>query len=336
MDQPSEQSRAGLYSLMDGYLTTQLLCVAAELGVAEALADRPRDAAALADELSVDAGALRRVLRGLAASGVLIEHGDGRFGLAELGELLRDGPGSLRGPVLARRLYYRAAERLLDTVRDGRTAFEAAFGMPFFDYLAARPAEGAAFQASMAGRSVHESAAVVAAYDFGRFRRLVDVGGGQGILLSAVLSATPGLSGVLFDRPDVVATARLPAGCATVGGDFFDEVPAGGDAYLLSRVIHNWDDADAVRILARCRAAMPDGAVLLLVEAVQPERAADQPGAVRMDLNMLLLLTGRERTAAEYAALLSAAGLTLHRVIPTAAPDGVHVLEAVPSPTGDR
>ena len=265
------------------------------------------------------------MLRGLAAEQLLDELPGGRFGLTPAGALLVDGaPGSMRGAVLARgRLYYGALTGLLDAVRTGSTSsFELVHGESFFDHLAARPADSAAFQASMTTRSTREAAAVVAAYDFGRFRRLVDVGGGSGVLLAAILAAVPDLDGILFDRPEVAQTSTLSA----TGGDFFTEVPAGADAYLLSRVIHDWDDADAVRILRTCRRAMPVGAALLLVEAVLPERAVDDPAAIRMDLHMLALLRGRERTEAEYAALLDVAGFALTRVVPTGA--GVHVLEA--------
>jgi hypothetical protein len=310
--------------LADGYLSTQLLYVAAALGLADLLVDGARSADELATKVGARPDPLRRVLRGLAADLVLDELPDDRFALTPVGALLVDGaPGSLRGAVLARgRLYYAAFGGLLDAVRDGTTPFERVYGEPFFEHLAAHPAETAAFRASMADRSAREAAAVVAAYDFGRFRRLVDVGGGPGVLLRAVLAAAPGLDGLLFDRPEVVEGSTLPA----AGGDFFTAVPGGADAYLLSRVIHDWDDADAVAVLRTCRQAMSMDATLLLVEAVLPVRAVDEPAAVRMDLHMLALLRGRERTAAEFAALLADAGLVLARVVPTGA--GVHVLEA--------
>lgn len=313
-----------LARLADGYLSTQLLFVATALKVPDVLAAGPRSADDIAAELGVAAGPLRRVLRGLAADAVLDDLPGDRFALTPVGSLLLDGvPGSMRGAVLIRgRLYYDALGRLLDGVCGGATPFELVYGEPFFEHLAARPAANAAFRASMADRSAREAAAVVAAYDFGRFRRLIDVGGGPGILLRAVLHAAPGIAGVLFDRPEVIAHSSLPA----VGGDFFADVPGGADAYLLSRVIHDWDDTDAVTVLGTCRRAMSPGATLLLVEAVLPRSAADDPAAVRMDLHMLALLHGRERTEAEYAALLAEAGLTLVRTVPTTA--GVHVLEA--------
>jgi hypothetical protein len=326
---PKVQER--LAELQDGYLTTQLLYVAARLGVADAVAGGPRGAEDLAVELGADAEALRRVLRGLAAIGVLAET-DGGFGLTAVGLRLRGGiEGSLRTQVLARGgIYFRALDHLLEGVRTGRTAFDLAYGTTFFEYLAARPAERAEFHSSMTERSVYEAKAVVAAFDFGRFTRLVDIGGGHGVLLSAVLAATPGLTGVLFDRPAVVESASVPEGCEIVGGDFFAEVPAGADAYLLSRVIHNWEDADAVRILRNCRKAMGVGATLLLVEAVVPERAADHPAAIRADITMLAMVSGRERTRAEYAALFGEAGLRLEEAIPTGSHAGVWVVTARP------
>jgi hypothetical protein len=321
---------AGLLArLADGYLTTQLLRVAAELGVADVLDGGPASTTEIATAVGAEPGPLHRVLRGLAAEQVLDELPDGRFALTPAGALLAaDVPGSMRGAVLVRgRLYYGALAGLLDAVRDGGTPFDLVHGEPFFARLAAHPAEYALFQASMSGRANGEAAAVVDTYDFGRFRRVVDVGGGSGILLRAILDAHPGLDGLLFDRPEVVRTATLPA----EAGDFFAAVPEGADAYLLSRVLHDWDDAEALRILGTCRRAMPDGATLVLVEAVLPRRAADDPRAVRMDLHMLTLLHGRERTEAEFAQLLGAAGFRLVRTLPTAA--GVHVLEAAPDQT---
>jgi hypothetical protein len=315
-----------LSRLADGYLATQLLYVAVELRLPEALAEGPRHVDELAVEVGADRCVLRRVLRGLAADGVLDERPDGRFALTAVGELLDAGhPSSMRGAVRARGgLYYTALAGLLAATREGGTPFELAHGRPFFSHLAAHPDQGAAFQASMAARSRREASAVVAAYDFSRFATLVDVGGGPGLLLAAVLGANPGLAGTLFDRPEVVAGAALPH----VGGDFFARVPPGADAYLLSRVIHDWDDAEAVAILRTCRSAMADTATLLLVEALLPERAVDDTAAVRMDLHMLALLHGRERTRREYAGLLAAAGLRLTRVVATGA--GVHVIEACP------
>jgi hypothetical protein len=321
----SGDDRVRLARLTDGYLVTQLLHVAVALGVPDALAAGPRPIDDLAREVGAVPDMLWRVARGLAAEDVLEELADGRFALTAMGELLRAGtPGSLRGTVVARgEVYYGAIAGLLDTVRQGGTPFERVNGRPLFEHLAEDPDRLAAFSASMADRSTHEAAAVIAAYDVSRWASVVDVGGGTGALLRAVRDRAPGADLVLFDRPEVVAGSDLPA----VAGDFFEAVPADADAYVLSRVLHDWDDHDAVRILRRVRAAMRPDSVLILVEAILPERATEDPASVRMDLHMLVLLGGRERTMSEYDALLEAAGL--RRTGQGRTDAGVHVLEAV-------
>jgi hypothetical protein len=255
-----------------------------------------------------------------------------------VGEWLRgDVQGSLRGPAAVRsELYFRAAAGLWAAVTGGGTAFEREYGAAFFDHLDADPEAAAQFQGSMAGRAAYEAGAVVAAYDFGALATLVDVGGGPAIMLSAILRSAPRLRAVLVDRPGTLpaARARLEAdGVAgraeCLAGDFFAELPAGADGYLLARVLHDWDDDAAARILAVCKAAMGPGARLLVAEAILPERAADQPEAIRMDLHMLLLLGARERTEAEFRALLAGAGFEVAAVAPTGAPSGLSVLEAV-------
>lgn len=325
----TESAGERLAWLTDGYLTTQLLYVAAELRLADALADKLMTAAELAAAVGADAVVLQRILRGLAAELVFEESPDGRFELTPTGSLLRaDVQGSLRGFVLARgRLYYDALGGLLQAAKQGGVPFEHVHGSPFFDYLASRPEEMASFQGSMSARLSREARAVVQAYDFGKFRTLVDVGGGGGTLLEAIIDSAPGLEGTLFDQPAVVKGSDLPS----VAGDFFVSVPAGADAYLLSRVLHDWDDDRAVAILRTCHAAMPAHGTLQIVESVLPELAAQQPAAVRMDLHMLLLLHGRERTEAEYAALLDQAGLALTATIEADGTTGLHVLEARPA-----
>ena len=232
-------------------------------------------------------------------------------------------------------LYFRAAAGLLEAVRQGGVAFELVYGSGMFDYFSRHAEQERAFQESMAFRARQEASDVVTAYDFGRFRRLVDVGGGSGVLLTAILHAAPDLRGVLFDRPAVVDAARPAidlAGvgdrCETVGGDFFVSLPPGADAYLLSRVLHDWDDMAALDILGSCHRAMgPDGTVLV-VEAVLPERAEENPAAIRMDLHMLMLTTGRERTRAEFERLLEGAGFRPRRLVATASTVGLAVIEA--------
>jgi hypothetical protein len=326
---------------MDGFLTTQLLYVAAKLGVADVLAGGPRTGAEVAEAVGADPDLLTRVLRGLALEDVLAEVDGGRFALTEVGERLRsDVPGSIKGPIVVRgELYYQAAAGMLAAVRHGGTAFEQVYGDRFFEYLGRHPEQEAVFQGSMTGRSEQEAGDVVAAYDFGGLGRLVDVGGGYGILLGTILRTAPDLRAVLVDQPAVVEQARrrleadgVADRCQLVAGDFFASVPAEADAYLLSRVLHDWADDDACRLLAACRSAMPTGSRLLVVEALLPERAQDQPAVIRMDLHMLVLLGARERTEAQYRRLLAETGFQVERVVPTRSPAGLSVIEATPAP----
>jgi hypothetical protein len=333
---PSQQ----VVRLMYGYLSTQLLYVAAELGLADALADGPSTAETVAEAVRAQPDPMRRVLRGLAADGIVDEYPDGRFALTDVGACLRrDVPGSLHGGIIAHGdLHYRAAAGLLDAMRNGGVAFERVYGADLFEYLSRNPRQGASFQAAMAVRSRQEAIDVIAAYDFAGFEQVVDVGGGPGVLLEAILTSAPRTHGILVDQQAVVEQARrrledagLADRCTFVQGDFFTAIPAGGNAYILSRVIHDWDDEKAVRILANCRTAMGDSGSLLLVEALLPKRAREQPAVIRMDLMMLMHDTGRERNVAEYEQLLRAAGLQLARVVPTASQVGVCVIEATPA-----
>jgi len=328
---------ARLAALMDGYLTSQVLFVAARLGIAGVLAKAPQTAAAVAEAVGADPRSLHRVMRGLAMVDVLEEYQDGRFGLTALGAALRsDLPGSLHGAMLPRgEFYFQAAADLLGAVRDGNVAFERVFGMPVFDYLAQQPEASGAFQQSMSARSRREAVDIIDAYDFHCFNRIVDVGCGEGGLLAAILRAQPHLHGIGFDHPAVIERAtthdagtELAPRCTWQAGDFFVEIPPGGDVYLLSRVIHDWDDDAARRILRNCHRAMSDGATLLILDAVLPERAKNDPAAIRLDLTMLLLTRGRERTGAEFEQLLRGAGFEVVRVVPTASPFGLSIVEA--------
>lgn len=334
-DRTAEPWRLG--ELADGYLVTQLLYAAAELRLADALAAGCADGPAVAQAAGADPDAVTRILRGLCAAGVFAETDSGGFSLGPLGEYLRDGvPGSQRGPILARgALYYAAAGGLLGATRTGENAFEQTHGESFFTHLQRVPAHRQAFEASMAGRARHEADAVVAAYDMHGIGHLVDVGAGPGLMARAALRAVPSMTATLVDRPATLdraqaemADGNLTDRCTFTAADFFESVPGGGDAYLLSRVLHDWPDREAIRILRCCRAAMPAQARLLVVEAVMPERARDVPAAIRMDLMMMLLLNGRERTRDEFDRLLAASGFSLRRILPTGSPTGLAILEA--------
>jgi hypothetical protein len=335
MDQPPARQR--LAGLIGGYYLAQALFVVARLGIADRLADGPEHAGQLARVTRTHARSLHRLLRTLASCGIFAEDDAGRFRLTDLAGWLRgDVPGSLREEAIAvGETHYAAFGELLHSVRTGRPGFDRAFGMPWFDYLAANPEAARSFDAALAGLRSQATAALLDAYDFSEVTTLVDVGGGTGALLAAVLARHPSVRGTLFDLPHVVERAgeHLRAAgvadrCALVGGDFFASVPADGDAYLLRHVLHDWDDDKALRILASCRRAMDDSARLLLVESVI--EAGNEPSLGKsLDLVMLALTGGTERTEPEYRELLEASGFRLARVVPT--PAQVHLIEAVPA-----
>lgn len=307
--------------------------VAAKLGVADALAAGPLSTDELARRLGTDARATYRLLRMLASAGIFAEQAPGTFANTAGSEALRDDvPGSQRPTVIAMiELGWRAWGDLLTSVTTGEAAFPRVHGMSRYDVLDADPALSAMFDRSMAGAAAVHARAVVDAYDFTRFARIVDVGGGDGTLLAAILRAAPAARGVLFERSTVIDAARLPAElaarCELVAGDFFTSALPAGDALVLKAVLHNWSDADATTILARAGAALPPGGRVLVIEAlIAPGNAPDFHKLA--DVHMLVMHGGRERARDEYAALFAAAGLRLDAVTPTAA-GGLAVLEAV-------
>jgi O-methyltransferase domain/Dimerisation domain len=293
-----------LKELVDGFKLAQAIYVAAELGIADLL---PASSDELAAETGTDTPTLYRLLRALAAGGVFREE-DGRvFSLAPPGEALRShAEPSLRDWVrhTARPLNWNAWSGLLASMRDGSSSFTGVYGEDMWSYRAARPEEQAAFDRGMASLTASEHRALLAAVDWSRFGTVVDVGGGNGALLKAVLAEHPRIRGVVFDRPVAIEHVE---GLEAVGGDFFESVPAGGDAYVLKHICHDWEDEDVARILRTISgAAVPGASVLIVDRDVGP--ANEDLEAKLADLTMLALPGGRERTAAEYAALLEAAG----------------------------
>ncbi|SFQ69048.1 O-methyltransferase [Amycolatopsis arida] len=325
-----------LGQLHDGFVRARALQLAAELDVADLLGDGDRTADDLAAATATHPGALYRLLRLLAGCGVLTEVAPRRFALTTEGGPLRgDHPHSVKATLLSARLFLPVYADALHSLRTGEPAFPRTYGAPLFEYLQEHPDQATLFHAAMADASRLETAALLDAVDLGGARHVVDVGGGSGTLLGAVLRRHPGVTGVVLDRPHLAEAARTHAAAEGVadrltftGGDFFREVPGGGDVYLLKSIVHDWPDDAAVDILRICRAAMPPGGRLLLVERVLPAGDGDHPGKA-MDFTLLVVLGGRERTEAEYAALLSAAGLRCTGVTPTACP--LSVVEAVPA-----
>jgi len=324
-----------MLDLITGYWVSQMVFVAARLGIADVLAKGAKTPDTIAEQVGAHAPHVHRLLRTLAGVGVFAETANGRFRLTPTGAMLRSGvPGSLRdfALMIVDDQYWSAWGDLLHGVQTGDVPFDHVHGQPLFSYLVAHPDKERIFSASMASISGPENGAVARAYDFGRCRRLVDVGGAHGHLLATILRRHRKLRGVLYDQPQVVAGATASGFLAGLedrveaqGGDFFASVPAGADAYVMKYIIHDWDDDRCVRLLGLCRNAMaPGGRVLVVENVVEP---GNRPGwAKLLDINMLVCLTGKERTKTEFRDLFARAGLMLRRVVPTASP--ISVLEA--------
>jgi SAM-dependent methyltransferase/DNA-binding HxlR family transcriptional regulator len=330
-----------LLELAQGYRITQLLAIAARLELAERLADGPRDSAELAAATGVHEPSLFRLLRALACLGIVTRVADRRFSVTPLGErLAAHHHGSARARVLhhAESLYGRWAD-LIGSVRTGQNFFERQHGTDAWRHRTRSGAgDGERFDDAMQEGSSQRARSIVAAYDFSSFRTVVDVGGGRGSLLAGILASSPHLRGVLFDQPHVVtaAPAVLEAAgvadrCRVVGGSFFDGVPAGADAYLLSVIIHDWDDDPAVKILEHCRRAMAPSGRLLLVERLFDSETDNALWTALWDLQMMHLLSGRERSEAEFRALLTRAGFALTRVVSL---HEIAIIEAMPEARG--
>jgi hypothetical protein len=343
--QADDAPQRAMFDLIYGYRGTQLVALAARLEIAERLADGPRAAEELARATHTQPEALYRALRALASLGVFAELDGRRFALTPLSERLQAShPASVRPQALfAGAEAYRAWAELPYSVATGQTGFDHLYGMSHFAWLAEHPDENALFNQVMTAGSPRDVAAVVAAYDFGERGTIVDIAGGQGLLLATILRAQAGLRGVLFDQPHVVASAGATmqeAGvaerCEVVSGDFFARVPPGGDIYILRRIIHDWDDERAIAILRTCAQALGPQGKVALIEQVMPTG----PGAGRatsLDMMMLIMTGGHERTAEEYTRLFSAAGLRLTRIIPTqAGPSVIEAQRAVIPPVGEQ
>jgi hypothetical protein len=333
----SQSPAADLRRLIVGYRLSQAIHVAARLGVADRLKNGPMSVDELARAVGAHPESLYRLMRLLASEGVFAESEPRRFSLTPRAGLLRsDVPGSLRARAIydCDEAYWQAWGNLMHSVATGEPAFERTHGVPFFEYMKTHAAVAASFNTVMTDQNAVAAQAVVEAYDFSGVGTLVDVGGGHGSLLAAILAAYPPLRGILYDQPHVLAGARptLEAAsvahrCDIIGGDFFKRVPAGGDAYLLKHILHNWDEPRCAAILRSGRDAMPAHGRLLVVETLIPPD--DEPSYGKyLDLGMLVLLPGRERTEAEYGKLLEATGFTLSRVIETRSE--LSILEAIP------
>src|SRR5438552_5190620 len=329
---------AQLVQMGTAYWVSRMVYAAAKFALADRVADGPKSAAELAQLTRAHEPSLHRLLRALASLGILSEDDGGRFVLGPLGEALKTGaPGSARATILALAgdWWWRGWDQFMYCLETGETAMQKEFGMTVFDFLAQHPEEASYFNEAMIGFHGDEPAAVAAAYDFSSCGTIVDVGGGTGNLLAAILDRYAGPRGVLADLPHVVRDAPslierrgLAHRLSVETIDFFAAVPAGGDAYLLSHVIHDWNEDQCLAILRNCRSAMTPCSRLLIVEMVLPAGNVPHPGKL-LDIAMLVMPGGQERTEDEYGALLGKAGFRVTRVIPTES--AVSVAEASPA-----
>lgn len=337
---PTRPDFDGVFAVVAQYWTARAVHAGTALGLPDLVARAPRTAPELAELTGSDPRSLHRLLRALAAVGVLRGDGGGRYTTTPLGDALRtDVPGSLASFVQMElgEAHHLTWGRLVDAVRTGEPVFERAVGRRIWDFFETDPVMNDHLGKAMTGLTAMVADAVLEAYDFAPYRRIVDVGGGEGGFLASLLTAHPAATGVVLDLPHVVeggrariAGAGLTDRCELVGGNFFEKVPEGGDLYTMKWVLHDWDDSAAVEILRSCRRAMSDEARLLVVDTVVPDGDDFSPSKI-IDLNMMVLSGGRERTAEEFDRLLTGAGFTLTRILPTRSPSSA--VEAVPIPS---
>jgi hypothetical protein len=312
--------------MASGYWVSRSIYVAAKLGIADLLKDSPKSCDELATATGTHARSLYRVLRALASLGVFAETQPNHFTLTPLAACLQsDVPNSFRAfVIMLGEEQYRAWGEFMHSVQTGDSSFEHIYGMNIYEYLAQNPEPAKIFDESLTNFSVLESATIAASYDFSSIQTLVDVAGGQGLLIASILKSNPTLKGVLFDQPHVIERAKrfleaegVLERCQLAAGSFFESVPEGGDAYILKHIILDWDDERAIGILKRCHKVMPDNGKVLVAEQVIPP--GNQPFMGKfLDLHMLAVTSGgRERTEAEYRALFEKAGFKLTRIVPT-------------------
>ena len=327
---------AQIAEIMLSQVVSRLVHLAATLKLADHLEAGPKTAAELAPLTAADAPTLHRVLRTMASLGFFTEDAGHRFALKPLGAVLKSGtPSHATAVTLGGELFSRSLDNFLYSTQTGRTGFERAFGMPIFDWLGGHPTEATLFAQTMVGFHGMEPPAVAAAYDFSAFDTIADIGGSTGNMIATILSRYPAPRGILYDLPHVVSGAAPALQARGVadrvrieGGSFFDGVPTGADAYVLSHIIHDWNEEQCLTILGHCRRAMAKDGRLLLVEMVLPEGDTPHPGKLT-DMIMLTVPGGEERTPSQYDALLGKAGFKMTRVVPTASL--VSVVEAVVS-----
>ena len=329
-----------LMRLINGYQVSQALHVAAMLGVADQLKDGPRSYEIVAQACGAHPPSLYRLLRALAAVGIFHESENKEFSLTPLGVCLTgDALGSTRNYArwIGQRGQWGSWGNLLHSIKSGESALGFTYGTDAWTYRMQHPDEQAVFDSAMTGNSRTEAQAVLEAYDFSRFGCIVDIGGGQGVLLKTILLACPGSRGILFDQPQVIASAdqavtspELGQRCQLVAGSFFEMVPTGGDVYVMKAILHDWGDRTSIDILQSCRRAMSATATLVVIERViGPPN--EMPEGKFSDLNMMVQYAAIERTPQEFDKLLTNGGFKMAEIIPTGSP--LSVIIAQPTPT---
>lgn len=324
-----------MMQMISGYWVSQCIYVAAKLAIADHLSKSPQTYQALATATHSNPSALYRVLRALASVGVFTETESGKFAMTPLAEFLRsDSPQSMQPTaiMLGEPEHYQAWGDLLHSVKTGEPAFDHRFGKGVFEYFGTNPEAAQIFERSMNNFSEIELRAIAPIYDFSDFKVLVDVGGGYGELIAAILQQHPDSKGILFDEKYVIENAAntlakhgIADRCECVAGSFFDSIPSGGDAYLLKHIVHDWDDERAIAILKTCQQAMDDHSKILVIEQVVPQ-GNEPSGAKMLDINMLVMCPGgKERTESEFKYIFEQAGLKLLRIVPTA--EDIHIIE---------
>lgn len=322
--------------LAGGFIASQAVYAFSKLGLSDAMADGPHPVGSISSSAGTDAEFTYRLLRTLGALGVVDETSPGTFRLTDVGQLFRNEPGSLADlTMMWMETHYDWFSGLADSVSDAQPAFDRIEGMTYWEWIELDKDRSELFSRAMASIGAQTEHAAVAAFDFGRFDTIVDIAGAHGSLLSAALTSNPDARGILFDLPHVVATAGPAldvAGTAdrieVVGGDFFDAVPDGGDAYLLRFILHDWSDEESVKILSNIRKAIPADGTLLIIENVIPEGNAPHLGKL-LDLIMMTIVHGVERTRGEYTDLLAQGGFHLEQIVPTEAPTSVLVARPI-------
>lgn len=319
-----------MLQIISGFWVARCVYVAAKLGIADLIKEQPKTADELATATGTHGPSLFRVLRALAGVGVITQDSDNRFGGTPLSQTLCSGPGSIRAFALTElgEEHYPAWGELLYSVRTGGIAFDKAFGEPCWEFFRKNPENARIFNDAMSAMTAQANEAIHAVYDFAGINTIVDVGGGHGGLITGILKKNPGMRGIVFDAPEVIEGAKaavresgLADRCELVGGDFFKSVPQ-GDAIAMKWIIHDWNDEQSVAIMKNCHRALPENGKLILIEAVVP--ATSEPHFSKfIDLNMLVMTGGRERTAEEYRKLYEASGFRVNRIVPTESPFSV-------------